>query len=63
MIGLIPAILHFKTASLTSILGGSILPATPKNIKSHSTDSFLTKFSALYAAAIHLSALLDIASI
>ena len=59
MIGLIPAILHFKTASLTSILGGS----TPKNIKSHSTDSFLTKFSSLYAAAIHLSALLDIASI
>ena len=37
--GCIPASLHFNTASLTSTLGGSILPATPIKIRSFSKSS------------------------
>ena len=61
--GLIPANLHFITASFTSGLGGSMLPATPINIKLFSTSSDFFISSFLYAAAIHLKALLDMLSI
>ena len=60
--GVIPANLHFITESLTSGLGGSIIPAIPRNISSFSRLSLLVKLSTLYAPPIHLSALLLIFS-
>ena len=61
--GFIPASLHFNTASLASSLGGSILPATPMNIRCSSNLPLFVRFSSLYAAAIHLKALDDMAVI
>ena len=62
MIGLIPALKHFFTESLTLILGGSIIPTKPANINSFSCSISSSEFAgifliSLYAKPITLNAL------
>ena len=58
IIGLMPAFKHFLTASLTSGLGGSIMPTRPTKIKSSSVADFAFELlSFLYARASTLKAL------